>query len=62
MTLAGGGRGVVAGAATTPQPPPGYHALALVADRQPKDRDLNRAYDPTRDGPLGVPMLRGAVP
>jgi len=40
-------------------PPPGYYVPAQPPP--PPPRDLNRAYDPTRDGPLGYPTQRGPV-
>lgn len=44
----------------SPYPPPqGYYVPAQPAP--PPPRDLNRAYDPTRDGPLGYPTQRGPV-
>ena len=43
-------------------PAPRYYAPPPVTYSAPPDRDLNRAYDPTRDGPLGVPTQRSAVP
>ena len=49
-------------------PPPGYYApppahyppTQPYALPQQSERDLNRAYDPDRDGPLGYPTQRGA--
>ena len=38
--------------------PPGYYVPAPP----PPPRDLNRAYDPDRDGPLGYPTGRAPVP
>jgi hypothetical protein len=40
-------------------PPPGYYVPAPPPP--PPPRDLNRAYDPERDGPLGYPTQRGPV-
>ena len=44
--------------------PPRYYAPAPPPVYYPPQRDLNRAYDPERDGPLGYPTQRGrpAVP
>lgn len=42
-------------------PPPGYYVPAPPpVYAPPQSRDLNRAYDPDRDGPLGYPTQRGA--
>lgn len=50
-------------------PPPGYYAPPRYYAPAPPppvyyppQRDLNRAYDPTIDGPLGQPTQRGAPP
>jgi len=51
-------------------PPPGYYAPPPAnypppqqyAPPQQSERDLNRAYDPDRDGPLGYPTQRGGAP
>ena len=45
-------------------PPPVYHPPPVYyapAPPPPAYRDLNRAYDPDRDGPLGYPTQRGPV-
>ena len=42
-------------------PPPRYYAPPPQA-YYPPPRDLNRAYDPTIDGPLGQPTQRGRPP
>lgn len=44
--------------------PPRYYAPAPPPDYYPPPRDLNRAFDPERDGPLGYPTQRSrpAVP
>lgn len=45
-------------------PPPGYYVPAPPPPPPaytPAPRDLNRAYDPERDGPLGYPTQRGPV-
>ena len=59
-----------ASAAVTPvqyyYPPPGCYAPAppppVYYPPPTQQRDLNRAYDPTIDGPLGYPTRRGAPP
>ena len=42
-------------------PPPAYSAPPPPPP-PPAPRDLNRAYDPDRDGPLGYPTGRAPVP
>lgn len=42
-------------------PPPAYYAPP-PQPYYPPARDLNRAYDPTIDGPLGQPTQRGRPP
>jgi len=44
-------------------PPPAYYApIPPPPAYSSAPRDLNRAYDPERDGPLGYPTQRGGAP
>ncbi len=69
LMLAAVGLAMLAGEPAQAQyyyPPPGYYPPAqppvYYPPPSPSQRDLNRAYDPTIDGPLGYATQRGRPP